>query len=190
MTDAITVRGLSKSYSSTAALRDLTFAVPEGSIYGLIGANGAGKTTTLSILAGLLAPSSGSASILGTAVRTGARELAHDIGFYSAQYPFFDYLSGRETLTLAGRMHGLTPESAEAHIADLLALFDLDAAADHYVYEYSQGMRQKLGLASALVHAPRVILLDEPFDGLDATSQYRLVATLRAIASKNKTVLL
>src|SRR4051812_39548613 len=105
MTDAITIRGLAKSYGSTAALRDLTFAVPEGSIYGLIGVNGAGKTITLSILVGLLAPSSGSVSILGTAVCIGARELVYDIGFYSVQYPFFDYLSGREMLTFVGRMH-------------------------------------------------------------------------------------
>ncbi|HEV2719782.1 MAG TPA: ATP-binding cassette domain-containing protein, partial [Thermoanaerobaculia bacterium] len=190
MTDAIAVHALSKSYGSTIALRDLSFTVPAGAIYGLIGANGAGKTTTLSILAGLLAPNGGQASILGTPVRTGAQDLAHDIGFYSAQYPFFDYLTGREILTLAGQMHGLSRQSVEAHIADLLDLFDLDAAADHYVYEYSQGMRQKLGLASALIHAPRVLMLDEPFDGLDATAQYRLVATLRKIAGKGKAVLL
>ena len=190
MTNAIAVNGLAKSYGRTVAVRDVTFSVAEGTVYGLIGANGAGKTTTLSILAGLLAPDSGRASILGTAVRTGAQAVAHDIGFYSAQYPFFDYLTGREILTLTGLTHSVPREHLEARITDLLTLFDLEAAADHYVYEYSQGMRQKLGLATAMVHAPRVLMLDEPFDGLDATSQVRLVTTLRAIAAKAKTVLL
>ena len=190
MTNAINVTGLAKNYGKTVALRDLTFSVAEGTVYGLIGANGAGKTTTLSILAGLLAADAGRASILGTVVHTGAETLAHDIGFYSAQYPFFDYLTGREIVTFAGVMHFIPREGVEKRVAGLLELFDLDSAADHYVYEYSQGMRQKLGLAAALIHAPRVLMLDEPFDGLDATSQVRLVTTLRTIAAKKKTVLL
>jgi ABC-2 type transport system ATP-binding protein len=190
MTDAVTVNGLAKSYGRTVAIADVTFSVAEGTVYGLIGANGAGKTTTLSILAGLLAPDAGRASILGTQVQTGAQALAHDIGFYSAQYPFFDYLTGREIITLTALMHSVARESLEKRITDLLSLFDLESAADHYVYEYSQGMRQKLGLATAFVHAPRVVMLDEPFDGLDATSQVRLVTTLRAIAANQKTVLL
>ncbi len=190
MTEAIRVERLSKDYGRAPAVQELTFSVESGTIYGLIGPNGAGKTTTLSILAGLLAPTSGLVSILDKPVVAGRASAHTESGFYSSQFGFFDYLTGREILALGGGMNGLTPATVETRIDDLLNLFDLQPAADHYVYEYSHGMRQKLGLAAALIHAPAVLLLDEPFDGLDPTSLYRLVATLRAVSDAGKSVLL
>ena len=181
MTHTIEVTALSKSYGSHAALRDVTFAVAPGTVYGLIGPNGAGKTTTLAILAGLLKQTAGEAAVAADPKR---------IGFYSPRYALFDYLTGREILLTCARLQGVPRGEVESRTADLLTLLDLESAADHYVYEYSHGMRQKLGLATALIHAPEVLLLDEPFDGLDAASVYRLLGTLRTMARHGRTVLL
>lgn len=190
MISNIQVTNLSKTYGQTRALDRITFTVSSGSIYGMIGPNGAGKTTALSILAGLMRPTSGMARILDINVQPNQRQLASRIGFYSPAFGFFDYLKGREILLACGLMHGLTPEDTENRAQDLLQMFDLESAAGHFVYEYSHGMRQKLGLACAFIHAPEVLLLDEPFTGLDATSVYRLIYTLRQMASHGRTILL
>jgi ABC-2 type transport system ATP-binding protein len=180
MTNVINVTSLSKSYGGSHALKDVSFTIGEGTIYGLIGPNGAGKTTTLAILAGLVAPTSGEAK-----VRQGAR-----IGFYSPQFALFDYLTGREILLTCGLLQGVARRDVESRTDELLTLLDLQLAADHYLYEYSLGMRQKLGLAAAFIHDPEVLLLDEPFDGLDAASVYRVVATLRTMARNGRTLVL
>ena len=190
MTAAIVVQDLRKRYGSKEALAGLSFGVPEGSIYGLIGANGAGKTTTLSILAGLLRPSAGQANVLGLPVDPDDKRLAAAVGFHSAQFDFLDYLTGREMLVTQARLHGVASAEVTQRTDDLLELFDLHHAGENYIYEYSQGMRQKLGLALALIHSPRVILLDEPFDGLDATAVFRLIETMRSMVRRGKTILL
>jgi ABC-2 type transport system ATP-binding protein len=190
MTTVIEVTELAKRYGSTEAISGLTFSVPRGSIYGLIGANGAGKTTTLSILAGLLSASSGQAKVLDIPVSPDDKSLAGRIGFHSAQFDFPDYLTGREILIAQGRLHDVPAGDVLSRVGDLLKLFDLDHAGEHYVYEYSQGMRQKLGLAAALIYSPEVLLFDEPFDGLDATSVFRLIETFRSMVRRQKTILL
>ena len=190
MTRSVVVKDLAKNYGGVAALTGLTFSVEPGSIYGLIGPNGAGKTTTLAILAGLIQPDSGSASILGIDVQPNRRELVSRVGFASPQFSFFDYLTGAELLVAFGALHGLGSAEARHRADDLLELFDLEGAAGNYLYQYSQGMRQKLGLACALIHAPDVLLLDEPFIGLDSTSIYRLVCTLRQVAVSGRTIVL
>ena len=187
---AISLNQLSKRYGGTQAVDGLTFTVPRGTIYGLIGPNGAGKTTTLSILAGLLSPTSGEAKIFDIPVDPDDKRLASRIGFSSAQFDFLDYLTGREILIAQASLHGVARAVVLERVSDLLAQFDLEHAAEHYVYEYSQGMRQKLGLAAALVYSPDVLLLDEPFDGLDATAVFRLIETLRSMARRGKTILL
>ena len=190
MTEAVLVQDLTKNYGPTKALKSLTFEVPAGSIYGLIGPNGAGKTTAFSILAGLMRPTSGIARILGIEVQPNSRELASRIGFSSPQFGLFDYLNGREILLACALMHGLAAYEAETRTQDLLELLDLESAAGHFVYEYSQGMRQKLGLACSFIHAPDVLLLDEPFIALDPASVYRVVRTLRQMAASGRTVVL
>jgi len=156
----------------------------------LIGPNGAGKTTSLAILAGLIQPTSGEACILGLQVRPGNRQLLSKVGFCSPQFPFFDYLTGLEILSTCGLMHGLAPQDVKGRTKDLLEMLDLESAARQYVCQYSQGMRLKLGLACALIHAPEVLLLDEPFVGLDPTSVYRLVCCMRQIAASGRTIVL
>src|SRR5215831_970448 len=174
MTSSVLVQDITKYYGRKQALKGLSFQVEPGCIFGLIGPNGAGKTTAFSILAGLMRPTSGVARILGLDVRPDSRELASRIGFSSPQFGLFDYLSGREILLACALMHGLDANQAESRTQDLLDLLDLESAASHFVYEYSQGMRQKLGLACAFIHAPEVLLLDEPFVALDPASIYRI----------------
>jgi ABC-2 type transport system ATP-binding protein len=181
---------LSKTYGKTEALNGLNLKIASGTIYGLIGPNGAGKTTVLAILGGLVKPTAGSAWMLGMKVRPGCRELAAKAGFSSPQFPLLDYLSGYEILATCGRMHQLAPEEVRARIIDLLALLDLRSAENEYVCHYSYGMRQKLSLACALIHSPEVILLDEPFLGLDPVSVYRLTFMLKQMAANGRTILI
>lgn len=187
---SVSVTDLSKAYGKARALTKLNFKIEAGSIYGLIGANGAGKTTSLAILAGLIKPDSGTAWILGKQVKAGCRSLCSKVGFSSPQFPPFDYLTGFEMLSTCGLMHGLASWEAKNRSTDLLELMDLQSAAGQYISHYSQGMRQKLGLACALIHAPDVLLLDEPFLGLDPASNFRLVCTLEQIAAKGQTIVL
>ena len=181
---------LSKAYGKTQALNRLNLKVEAGSIYGLIGPNGAGKTTSLALLAGLIRPTSGTVWILGRQVRPGCRELASGIGFSSPQFPLLDYLTGFEVLLACGLMHGLKSQEVKRRISDLLELMDLQSAAGQYVCQSSQGMKQKLGLACALIHAPEVFLLDEPFLGLDPTSIYRLVCLFGQMARNGRTIII
>jgi ABC-2 type transport system ATP-binding protein len=187
---AVLVEGITKTYGKKRALSGLSFEVAAGSIYGLIGPNGAGKTTALSILSGLVRPTAGRAAILGIDVVPNSRKIVSSTGFCSPQFGLFDYLKGREILLACALMHGLSASEAENRARDLFDLLDLEQAAGHFVYEYSQGMRQKLGLACAFIHAPAVLLLDEPFVALDSVSVYRVVLTLRRMASSGRSVLL
>jgi ABC-2 type transport system ATP-binding protein len=181
---------ISKTYGKIQALSGLSFEVEPGGIYGLIGPNGAGKTTSLAILAGLIQPTSGTAWILGQQVRPGSRELASAIGFASPQFPLFDYLTGIEMLSACGLMHGLTALEVKKRVSDLLGLMDLEPASKEYICLYSQGMKQKIALACALIHAPEIVLLDEPFLGLDPTTIYRLVGLFRQMAAKGRTLVI
>jgi|WetSurMetagenome_2_1015567.scaffolds.fasta_scaffold06106_7 ABC-2 type transport system ATP-binding protein len=182
--------GLSKTYGKTQALSCLSLKIEAGFIYGLIGPNGAGKTTSLAVLAGLIAPTSGTAWILGRRVRSGCRELASKVGFCSPQFPLLDYLTGLEMLSACGLLHGLARQDVKTRTNDLLDLMDLQPAAGQYIGHYSQGMRRKIGLACALVHRPEILLLDEPFHGLDPISIYRLVTLFRQLAANGRTIIL
>jgi ABC-2 type transport system ATP-binding protein len=189
MTVSITSIDLSKTYGKTQALDRLNLRIESGSIYGLIGPNGAGKTTSLGILAGLIKPTSGTAWILGRQVRPGCRRLAPRVGFSSPQFPLFDYLTGFEMMVTCGLMQGLPSQEVKKRTEDLMELLELQSVAGQYISHYSQGMRQKVGLACALIHAPEVLLLDEPFFGLDPASVYRLIHIFRQMADKRQTIL-
>jgi ABC-2 type transport system ATP-binding protein len=181
---------LSKMYEKTAALTGLNLKIAPGTIYGLIGPNGAGKTTTLAILGCLINATSGNAWICGEKVRPGCRELAAKVGFSSPQFPLLDYLSGYEILSTCGRMHQLPPKEVRKRIYDLLDLLDLRSAESQFICHYSHGMRQKLSLACALIHSPEIILLDEPFLGLDPVSVYRLTYLLKQMSTHGRTILI
>jgi ABC-2 type transport system ATP-binding protein len=164
-TPAIETIGLTKHYPGVAALSDLSLAVPAGSIYGFLGPNGSGKSTTLKLLAGLIRPTSGSASVFGVPLSAGAAYRS-EVGYLAQDPRFYDWMTGREILKFVAAL-GARTTSEDAKIDDVLARVGLGDAADRATKTYSGGMRQRLGIAQALVTNPRVVLLDEPASALD-----------------------
>jgi ABC-2 type transport system ATP-binding protein len=165
---AIEVDGLSKRYpGGVLALEALTMVVPSGSVFGLLGPNGAGKTTCLRLLAGMTRATGGRATVAGIPVASEGIAVRRRLGYLEQDPRAYGYLTGREQVRLLGRLHGLDGPPLERAIADALARVDLAAAADRRAGTYSGGMRQRLGIAGALVHRPPVVILDEPVSALD-----------------------
>jgi ABC-2 type transport system ATP-binding protein len=165
-TSAISTAGLTKHYPGVKALTDLTLDVPAGSIYGFLGPNGAGKSTTLKILGGLIQPSSGTASIDGVPQSAGVA-YRREVGYLAQDPRFYDWMTGRETLRFVAALSPSPTASDKAWIAQVLDTVGLLDAADRRTRTYSGGMRQRLGIAQALVTRPKVLLLDEPVSALD-----------------------
>ncbi len=191
---AITAEGLTKVYGSRAktvrALDGLDLTVEEGTVLGLLGPNGAGKTTTVRILATLLRPDSGRATVLGYDVQREAQRLRHEIGL-SGQYAAVDEnLTGAENLWMFGRLYQLPSATAKARAGELLEQFELSGAADRVVKTYSGGMRRRLDLASALIGRPRLLFLDEPTTGLDPRSRIGMWEIIRELVRTGATLLL
>ena len=183
---AIETRGLTKRFGSILALDRLDLAVPRGSIFGLLGPNGAGKTTTIRILAGLARPTAGSASVAGVPVGLGQPELRRRLGYLDQDPRFYSWMKGRELLELVGRLHGLGGAELRTRVAGMLERTGLAGAAERRIGGYSGGMRQRLGIAQALVHAPELLILDEPVSSLDPEGRrdlLELVAGLRGEAT-------
>jgi ABC-2 type transport system ATP-binding protein len=194
MPDLITARGLVKVYrgrkSDVRALDGLDLSVPEGSVLGLLGPNGAGKTTTVRILATLLRPDAGQATVAGFDVVRQADQLRRVIGL-SGQFAAVDEnLTGRENLWMFGRLYQLTSADARRRAGDLLEQFDLADASDRIVKTYSGGMRRRLDLASALIGHPRLLFLDEPTTGLDPRSRLGMWDVIRSLVREGTTLLL
>ncbi len=166
MTSAISTSNLTKHFPGVRALEDLSLEVPEGSIYGFLGANGAGKTTAIKILAGLSRPSSGSATVAGVAVDAG-ESFKMKIGYLGQEPRFYSWMTGRQVLAYVGGFYPRVREPLEARIAEVLERVGIGDAADRPTRTYSGGMRQRLGIAQALVGRPEVLLLDEPASALD-----------------------
>lgn len=173
---------LTKTYSSgTRALDNLTIHVKEGEVFGFLGPNGAGKSTAIKILTTLSLPTSGSAWVSGYSVLTDAVKVRHSLG-YVAQETGVDYfLSGRENLVLQGRMYRMDKKDIYYRVEELLELFELKESADELVSTYSGGMRRKLDIATALIHNPRILFLDEPTLGLDPHSRSSLWNYIRML---------
>jgi daunorubicin resistance ABC transporter ATP-binding subunit len=187
---AIEVSRLSKAFGPVTALDGLTFQVPAGSVLGLLGPNGSGKTTTVSILSTALRPDGGNATVHGLDVVTDAARVRAVIGF-AGQFAAVDpNLTGRENLTLIGRLSRVDRRLARGRADELLDAFGLSDAAGRLVRGYSGGMRRRLDLAAALVHRPPVLFLDEPTTGLDPGSRFRLWDAVRDLARAGTTVLL
>jgi ABC-2 type transport system ATP-binding protein len=183
---AIETRGLTKRFGSILALDRLDLAVPRGSIFGLLGPNGAGKTTTIRILAGLARPTAGSASVAGVPVGLGQPELRRRLGYLDQDPRFYSWMKGRELLELVGRLHGLGGAELRTRVAGMLERTGLAGAAERRIGGYSGGMRQRLGIAQALVHGPELLILDEPVSSLDPEGRrdlLELVAGLRGEAT-------
>jgi ABC-2 type transport system ATP-binding protein len=165
---AIETEGLTRLFDGVPAVQDLALRVPAGSFYGFLGPNGAGKSTTMRLLTGLLAPTSGRAVVLGHDLARDGLEVKRLVGVVPDGLQLFERLSGAEQLRISGRLYGLDRRTAEARTAELLQALDLEADAGKLVGDYSHGMRKKLALGCALIHGPRLLFLDEPFEGIDA----------------------
>ncbi len=186
----IETHGLGRSFGSKWAVRDLDLRVARGELYGFLGQNGAGKTTTIRMLAGLLAPSTGTLRIAGLDHREHARELKQRIGLVPDTPPLYDYLTGRQYVALVAslwRIGRRDRDQRSERLFDVLALTDV---ADELCKGYSHGMRKKVHLAAVLTTAPELLLLDEPTTGLDPLSTRRLKDLLVELAANGTTVLL
>jgi oleandomycin transport system ATP-binding protein len=190
MTHSIVTEGLVKRYGDTVALAGVDLAIRTGTVFGLLGPNGAGKTTTVRVLATLVRPDAGHATVAGHDVLRQAHQVRKLIGL-TGQYASVDEtLTGAENLMLIGRLLGQPRTAARRRARDLLADFRLEDAADRAVKTYSGGMRRRLDLAASLVGRPRVLYLDEPTTGLDPISRNDVWDTVRALAHDGVTVLL
>ena len=186
---AVACRGLTKRFGGTGgvlAVDALDLEVPAGSVFGLLGPNGAGKTTTLRLVTGLARPTGGSVAIDGRPVTTDDAAARRDIGVLDQDPRYYSWMSGRELVELAGRLQGLSGHDAQTRAAETLDLVGLAEAARRRVGGYSGGMRQRLGIAQALVARPRLLILDEPVSSLDPEGRrdlLALIADLRASAT-------
>lgn len=186
----IEVRGLRKRYDEFDALRGVSFSVPEGEIFGFIGPNGAGKTTTIRVLATLLLPTSGTAKILGHDV-TREPELVREVmGYMPDLWGVYPDLTVEEYLTFFAASYGLPRRERARAVGDVMELTDLGGLKTRLVEQLSKGMKQRLCLAKTLVHDPRLLILDEPADGLDPRARIELRELLRELASMGKTILI
>ena len=190
MTAIIEARGLVKRYPGTLAVGGVDLDIPQGEIFGLVGPNGAGKTTMLRMLATLLAPTSGDALIAGESVTRNPMAARRVLGYMPDSFGVYDDMKVWEYLDFFGRCYGLGPARRKRMIADLLELVDLAAKRDAYVSSLSRGMQQRLCLAHALVHDPKVLLLDEPASGLDPRARVELRELLRELRILGKTIVI
>lgn len=168
------------------ALTGLDLQVKTNEVFGFLGHNGAGKTTTIKILVGLCRPTQGKASIMGIPI-TDARA-RNKIGFLPENVSFHEYLTGQETIVFYGRLHGLSQATSLAKAKELLAEVGLKDARHRRVREFSKGMRQRLGLAQAMVHDPDILILDEPFTGLDPVGRREMRDKIQSLKERGKTV--
>ena len=187
---AVAVSGLTKTFGQTKAVDRVGMSIPAGSFYGLVGPNGAGKTTMLSMIGGLIRPTSGSVRINGVDVVAHPREAKRMLGILPDRMRTFDRLTGRQLLYYFGVLRELKPAVAESRTSDLARAFDLTDALSRPVSDYSAGMRKKVLLAGALIHSPRVLVLDEPFEAVDPVSSAVILDVLHTYVSHGGTVLL
>ncbi len=190
MSLAISSSNLRKAFGDLVAVDGIDLAVPRGSFYGFLGPNGAGKSTTIKCLTGLLRPTGGTFQILDMDPLADPVGVKRRIGVMPEDLALFDRLTGAETLAFVGQVHGLGAKAVRERSAELLTLMDLHAAAGDLVADYSHGMRKKIALAAALLPAPRLLFLDEPFEGIDAIASREIKDLLAAFVRGGGTIFL
>lgn len=182
--------GLTKKYGSFYALQDLNLTVEDGSVFGFVGANGAGKSTTFSILSTLLQPTAGDAFVNGMSVIHNPHEVRKQIGYMPDFFGVYDQLKANEYLDFYGASYGLKPKEREVLIPKLLELVNLEGKRYEYVDLLSRGMKQRLCLARALIHDPKILILDEPASGLDPRARIEMRDILKELKAMGKTILI
>jgi ABC-2 type transport system ATP-binding protein len=187
---ALVARGLTRHFGDFVAVDNLHLAVRRGSFFGFLGPNGAGKSTTIKMLTGLLAPTSGEIEILGHSLSGEPIAVKRLIGVVPEDLNLFDRLTGAEFLTFVGRMYELDRRTVAARTAELLRLMELEDKPRALLVEYSHGMRKKISLAAALIHNPRLLFLDEPFEGVDAVAARTIKNLLERMRERGVTIFL
>lgn len=189
-TYAVEAKGLIKRFGDFTAVDGLDMKIPKGSFYAFLGPNGAGKSTTISLMTGIYAPDGGTLSLLGLDAVKDPLAIKSRIGVVPEELSLFERLTGRQYLTFCGRMHGLDGPTSEARADELLSLTELSYKGGALVSEYSKGMRRRLAIAAALVHAPDLVFLDEPFEGIDVIAAGVIRELLAELSRRQVTLLL
>ncbi len=190
-TDSVPVveaQQLVKRFGHKVAVDEISLSIPAGSFYGLVGPNGAGKTTTIRMMVGLTRPDRGNVAVLGRWVWPDPAPVKDDIGVLPDDLRLFERLTGRELLTYLGLLRGIDRDVVDSRTGDLLVTLGLDDDADTLVADYSTGMRKKVALAAAILHAPRVLFLDEPFESVDPISSRTITEVLTDFRARGGTV--
>ncbi len=187
MSNILEIKNLKKSFDPKEVLKDVTFSIPEGSIFGFVGVNGAGKTTTMKIILGLLAPDSGEVRVCGERVSGNGEKTNHYIGYLPDVPEFYGYMNAREYLMFIGEIAGFTGEK-KARTEELLELVGLAADSKRRIKGYSRGMKQRLGVAQALFARPKLLICDEPTSALDPVGRKEILELL--MAAKEETTVL
>ena len=185
---ALEAQALRKDFGPKTAVRDLTLSVPRGEVFGFLGPNGAGKTTSIKMLLGLVHPTSGGGRLLGAPI--GAPLARARVGYLPEHFAFHEWLRGRELLRFHGRLVGRGGASLEAEVEGLLRRVELGEAGDRCLREYSKGMKQRIGLAQALLGEPDLVFLDEPTSGLDPLGRLLVRDVIRDLKARGTTVFL
>jgi ABC-2 type transport system ATP-binding protein len=186
----IATQGLTRRFGELLAVDNVDLRVAPGQFFGFLGPNGAGKSTTIKMLTGLLAPTSGKIEILGLDFQKNLVDVKRQIGVVPEGMALFGRLTGSEFLNFAGRMYGLSRETAAKRAAELLDFMQLADQPKKLVTDYSHGMQKKLAMAAAVIHAPKVLFLDEPFEGVDAIAAGTLKAMLQGMIARGATIFL
>ncbi len=187
---AISTQNLTRRFGALVAVDNVNLRVAPGQFFGFLGPNGAGKSTTIKMLTGLLAPTSGSIEILGRDLLADSVEVKRQIGVVPEGMALFGKLTGAEYLNFVGRMYGLGRAVAAQRSAELLEFMQLANQPKALVADYSHGMQKKLALAAAVIHGPRILFLDEPFEGVDAIASGTLKAMLQRMIARGATIFL
>ena len=186
----IVTQGLSRQFGGLVAVEDMNLQVAPGQFFGFLGPNGAGKSTTIKMLTGLLAPSAGRIEILGLDLAANPVAVKRQIGVVPEGMALFGRLTGSEFLNFAGRMYGLDRETTAKRTEELLEFMHLADQPKKLVTDYSHGMQKKLALAAAVIHGPKVLFLDEPFEGVDAIASGTLKTMLQRMIARGATIFL
>lgn len=188
--NVIVINGLAKKFDDITAVKDLNLEIRKGEMFGFLGPNGAGKTTTISMLSGLLKPTSGSAQIAGIDVGNEPRKAKELLGVCPQEAAVFKFLTGMENLTLFGNLHGMDKQVLKKRAADLVNQADFSDAAKRRTKGYSGGMMRQLNLMIALISDPEIVFLDEPTVGMDARARRRTWEYIGSLKDQGKTVIL
>ncbi len=185
---AVVTRGLVRTFGQKVAVNDLNLSVRAGEFFGFLGPNGAGKSTTIKMLTGLLRPTAGDVWVSGIDVWRDPLQARSIMGVLPEYLNLYERLSGREFVTFSGHMYGVSAADVQQRTEELLNVLDLIGDADKLIVDYSVGMRKKVALAAAIIHRPRVLFLDEPFEGIDPVSSRVIRDILHDLTQSGTTV--